>query len=348
MSTWPETKALSEANITDLEARIDAANTSVVNGKQDIYDAIVTKAVTPAGQTFSELEAAILLIRLGQGNAIQNDVVAGKTFTNSDGIEYTGTLTLTGSALASNVLATKTFYSTNPQAQQTGTMPNRAGDTAAIASSISGTTLKLRASDGYRDGVDDNVTITDADFVASNIKTGITLFELLGTLSSVKTIQRGTVTGSLSDSNNVTISSVDVTKSVIIVKTRGEISNIQYRFLNCRASITSATNINFSFDATPGSSGPIIDWIVIEFDNVKSKQTGSATISADTNVTISSVNIAKSLAFVSFSNASSANADVRGTMINGVLTSGTNLLLLNPSTYVSVTNSINWQVIEFN
>lgn len=73
----------------------------------------------------------------------------------------------------------------------TGTMPNRAGDTPALASSISGTTLKLRASAGYRDGVDDNVTITDPDFNSSNIVAGKEIFGLTGTAPTGKRYASG-------------------------------------------------------------------------------------------------------------------------------------------------------------
>ncbi|MEC0089319.1 glycine-rich domain-containing protein [Paenibacillus macquariensis] len=61
-------------------------------------------------------------------------------------------------------------------------VPNRAGDTAALASSVVGTTLKLRASNGYRDGVDDNVTITDANFASANIANGVNVLGVVGTL----------------------------------------------------------------------------------------------------------------------------------------------------------------------
>lgn len=66
-------------------------------------------------------------------------------------------------------------------AKVTGTMVDQAGATAATSSAIDGTTLKLLASEGYRDGVNDYVTITDAAFIATNIKDGVTLFGLLGT-----------------------------------------------------------------------------------------------------------------------------------------------------------------------
>lgn len=59
------------------------------------------------------------------------------------------------------------------------------GDNTAIASSVSGTTLKLTPPKGCFDGVaGNNVTITDADFISANIKNGINIFGITGTLSS--------------------------------------------------------------------------------------------------------------------------------------------------------------------
>jgi hypothetical protein len=92
----------------------------------------------------------------------------------------TGTFTNTSVApTAGQVLTGKTCWANATQIN--GSMPNRAGDTAALAISRSGTTLKLLASSGYRDGVDDTVTITDADFLAENIKRGKNIFGLEGT-----------------------------------------------------------------------------------------------------------------------------------------------------------------------
>jgi hypothetical protein len=58
----------------------------------------------------------------------------------------------------------------------------RQGDNVALASSISGTTLKLRAPAGEYDGVDDNVTITNANFITGNIRNDKNLFGIIGTL----------------------------------------------------------------------------------------------------------------------------------------------------------------------
>lgn len=91
-----------------------------------------------------------------------------------------------GNAVASDLLSGKT--ASTDAGEITGTMANRAGDNAAIANSVSGITLKLRPPSGFFDGVDDNVTITDADFIAANIKAGVDLFGLAGTLPLGKRI----------------------------------------------------------------------------------------------------------------------------------------------------------------
>ena len=86
-----------------------------------------------------------------------------------------------GNAVAGDVLSGKTF-SNSTQIGLTGTMPDRSGNTAALSSAISGNTLRLRASHGYRDGTNDFVTIADNDWIESNIRAGKNLFGKVGTL----------------------------------------------------------------------------------------------------------------------------------------------------------------------
>lgn len=98
--------------------------------------------------------------------------VAGKT-------EVVDTTTALG-ATAAQILSGREGFVNGVKV--TGTMPNRAGDTAALSSQVVGTTLKLLASAGYRDGVDDYVTITDPNFIAANISNGVSIFGLVGSL----------------------------------------------------------------------------------------------------------------------------------------------------------------------
>ena len=66
---------------------------SVSDGKAQVAAAITAKRVpTAATATFGEMAANIGKIVLGSGNAVPSDVLAGKTFTNNDGVEYTGTM----------------------------------------------------------------------------------------------------------------------------------------------------------------------------------------------------------------------------------------------------------------
>lgn len=90
---WTENTPINITNLNNLEIRINAANTNVVAGKDDIYNAIVAKKVNPISKAFASLVSAINAIPLGSGNAQKTDVRLGKTFTNSTGIEQTGTYT---------------------------------------------------------------------------------------------------------------------------------------------------------------------------------------------------------------------------------------------------------------
>ena len=66
---------------------------SVSDGKTQVAAAITAKRVpTAATATFRKMAANIGKIVLGSGNAVPSDVLAGKTFTNNDGVEYTGTM----------------------------------------------------------------------------------------------------------------------------------------------------------------------------------------------------------------------------------------------------------------
>ena len=125
----------------------------------------------------------------GTGSALLSAAEAAKVIAGNikDGVTILGVLgtlsgasVLTGDAVVAEVLAGKTFYSNDAGTQLTGTMPDNEGDNASTSSSVTGTTLKLVAPTGFYDGTD-TVTITDADFIAANIKSGVDLFGVTGT-----------------------------------------------------------------------------------------------------------------------------------------------------------------------
>lgn len=81
------------AAVDDLRTKVDECFQSVSDGKATLASAITDKKVpTDADATFAEMAANIESITLGSGNATAADVLVGKTFTNDDGVEYTGTM----------------------------------------------------------------------------------------------------------------------------------------------------------------------------------------------------------------------------------------------------------------
>ena len=116
------------------------------------------------------------------GDAAAGDVLASKTFyKDSATTKLTGTLALTGDAVVGNVLSGKTFYKDDAKTKLTGNMANNAGDVAAAYFHAAGPSLHVVPAAGYTDGVDDAAVITDAAFLAENIKAGVTIFGVLGT-----------------------------------------------------------------------------------------------------------------------------------------------------------------------
>lgn len=156
----------------NIQIQVNECFQSVSNGKALIASAITDKKVeTDATATFAEMAANIESLKLGSGNATTTDVLKDKTFTNSDGIEYTGempnngavsktitpstssqsytipkgyhdgtgkvtvnaapTSLINGDATAANVLSGKTFFSDSYTAK-TGTMTNNGAKTATL------------------------------------------------------------------------------------------------------------------------------------------------------------------------------------------------------------------------
>lgn len=146
-----------------------------------------------------------------EGTALASDVRKNKTFSNDNDTGVVGGLDLSlltsdnlrsgitidgvigkasvvdtadATVLANHILSPETAYKNGIKV--IGTMVDRSGDTTCVSSSISGTTLKLKASEGYRDGVNDNVTITDANFMANNIINGKNIFGIDGNAPTYK------------------------------------------------------------------------------------------------------------------------------------------------------------------
>lgn len=105
------------ADLNAITLAVNECFQSVSNGKTLLASAITDKRVaTDATATFAQMAENISKIVLGSGNATKTDVLSGKTFTNDDGIEYTGSMTNNAGTSKS---ATGSLDSTNKRVQLT-------------------------------------------------------------------------------------------------------------------------------------------------------------------------------------------------------------------------------------
>ena len=174
----------------NIQTQVNECFQSVSDGKALVASAITDKRVpTDATATFLQMATNIAKIVLGSGNATAADVLKNKTFTNDDGVEYTGTMTnngavsksitpstseqsyiipkgyhngsgkvtvnaapvslINGTATAADVLSGKTFFS-DSYTVKTGTMANNGAVSKTITPSSSAQTYTIPA--GYHNG----------------------------------------------------------------------------------------------------------------------------------------------------------------------------------------------------
>jgi len=213
----------------------------------------------------------------------------------------------------------------------------RDGDNASLSSSVSGTTLKLVAPKGIYDGIDDTVTITDADFVAGNIISGIDVFGVIGTGTPINNTQSGSVSwSSTALTLDATITAVDTSKSIIFYSDpAGTEKGKSY------PSFVDSTTIRFTRQNGETTSGTFY-YTVIEYNNVKQKITGSNS-GTNATATIATVNPQKCIVVAS---RTSTDPGIGGQFLFGYVSGSTTLTLVpyyNSSLYTNY-----WQIIEFN
>lgn len=162
-----------------------------------------------------------------------------------------------------------------------------------------------------------------------------------GLYSNIKSLQVANITYYNRSSYVLNINSVNVSNSIVIAIINMPGGNIAYQPV---VELTSSTTVNLS-STTSASISITIQVIVVEFNNVKNKLTGSFTNSNSTTFTtaISTVNPNKCLAFGTVSTRSSAAA------LNTVMLTVTeNLLTADVFAGPNTTGKIAWQILEFN
>lgn len=130
------------------------------------------------------------LIDLTSDTAVENKVLYGYTFHKADGSTATGTSTFDAdtkdaTAGVAEVLTTKTFYKNG--SKLTGTMPNIGKQTGSVTTKA-GTVAIFQ---GYHDG-SGSIGIDSTEqskIIATNIRQGITILGVLGTMSGTEDVR---------------------------------------------------------------------------------------------------------------------------------------------------------------
>jgi|GEM_PF-1791924 len=132
------------------------------------------------------------------GTATPAEVLKGYTIGTEDGVKE-GTLELTGNATTGDVLAGKTFYNTNAKSKQAGTMPNNGSQSATLTITGSGKPTKTIPA-GYTTG--GTITAQVDPSLASVIKNAVTVGGVQGNYKGEIVVHDITMSGSVSGIDN--------------------------------------------------------------------------------------------------------------------------------------------------
>ncbi len=157
---------------------------------------------------------------------------------------------------------------------------------------------------------------------------------------AIKSLQSGELTLT-ANTDNATITSVDLTKAFLIVTWRTDAATA-FREAGVNARLTTSTNIAFQV-ALNGASTTVIRWTVVEFDDPDfSVQRGDVTIAYDNlAVAISAIDLGRSVATASM--AFNSSSFTSRAIVRASLTTTINLQLVKTSTSNTRTS---WQVIQ--
>jgi len=165
--------------------------------------------------------------------------------------------------------------------------------------------------------------------------------------SNIKSVQSGEVTISNgTDTQNVTIAPIDVTKSIVLVCTSPGTSSTPGALL-IKAKMATATNLELKRYST--ANAVVVSWQVVEFNNVKSKQSGYLVIDnahLTSTVAISAVDTNKYMLLISFGCDRIENYN-QFMVVEYRLTNSTTIDFRHFHGNLA-NHYIEWQVIEFN
>ena len=144
-----------------------------------------------------------VLIDLTSDTITAADVINSKTFHLADGTTGTGSCTYDAdtsdaTATAAEILDTKTAYKNGSKI--TGTMANRGGNNVTVTG-LSGTTIPAGYYDGSGKAIVDSTSASN--LTATNIRNGVTILGIEGTLSAEDALTVGAISATPTTSEQV-------------------------------------------------------------------------------------------------------------------------------------------------
>jgi len=164
--------------------------------------------------------------------------------------------------------------------------------------------------------------------------------------SNIKSIQRGTADMANASTLNIAISDVDLTKSIVIVS--GVTSGVAGTYFWVQGKLLNSTTVSLRRNSV-GTPAYLVDWVVIEFNNVKSLQTGETSVGNFLSVTqaVTSIDPLKSLLVHSWFTDYNDNFVTEAVWINKIESSTG--ISFRRAAYATAGNwYIRWYLIEFN
>lgn len=165
-----------------------------------------------------------------------------------------------------------------------------------------------------------------------------------GINSNIKSVQNGVflLSGNTAD---ITINSVDATKSIVLISVAGTSNNIDNQGFFVSAKLTNNTTINLT--RLNGQQNLKVAWTVVEFKNIKSLQKGDVSTGDNTptkTVTVNAINPSKAILFFNYSS-TDPGPSMYQEALNGTIDSSTSITFSQHSTAKS--KNVHWQLVEF-
>jgi hypothetical protein len=193
-------------------------------------------------------------VDISDTTAVAGDVLSPKTFYDAGGVKRTGTITAFAADQTASAVTTSgtDLLFTAPAGYYNGTYKVKSAvvkttNQAASAISNTGTTLEFTVPAGYYAG-SVKVTSTDANFSASNIKSGVTMFNVLGTYGVSGLSTQISITNKIYGTGSIPGAAITQICNDIVTTSENKLQNVA----NGRGAQNICASSDYTYIFTPG------------------------------------------------------------------------------------------------